>query len=125
MADDLVLHVDLTLDSDADIAELDKETTQLRNALLETDVERVDRSSAGPPPPGTRAGEAAMFGALLVQVAPTVIRSLLTQISDWLSRRSSRSCTVTLGDDTISLSNTTSDDQARLIDAFLARHSIT
>jgi hypothetical protein len=50
--DGLKLRIDLGVEPDADAAELDEATQQLRRELLELDVENVERPSAGPAPPG-------------------------------------------------------------------------
>lgn len=55
------LRVDIGVDADADARELDGETLELRRELLELDVDAVERPTTGPPPPGTRAVEAALL----------------------------------------------------------------
>ncbi|HEY0530367.1 MAG TPA: hypothetical protein VGD29_02070 [Actinoplanes sp.] len=60
----------------------------LREALLDTDVDDVRPATAGQPPPGAKSGEAVALGSLVVTLAPTVLESLLGMVSSWLSRQS-------------------------------------
>lgn len=123
MADDLLmLRVDVRLDEDADAAELDAETVQLREELSQLDVDRVERPTSGPAPPGARAAEAAVLGALLVEVVLPLLGSVVRAIEDWVARRRTRSVKLTLGKDSIELSHVSDADQRRMLEAFLVRH---
>ena len=121
--DRLKLRIDVGVEPDADAAELDEATLQLRRELLELDVEAVDRPVAGPPPSGTRAVEAALLGTLLVTAGQQVIGVLGRVLGDWLSRGAKRTVKLQLDDDVIELTNVSDEDQQRVLNAFLARHS--
>jgi hypothetical protein len=88
----LQLQVEIGLEPDADAAELDEETLELRQELLELDVNAVERPAAGPPPEGARAIELALLGTLLVTAGQEATRSrrLISRmrISGACSRRS-------------------------------------
>jgi len=121
--DQIALRVDIGLDPDADATELDQETLQLREELLELNVDAVNRPSAGPPPQGTRAVEAAVLGTLLVELGRAVLGPAVQAIAGWVARRGTRSVKVTLDGDTIELSNASQEDQREILKTFLARHS--
>lgn len=117
------LRLDVVIDPDAEAAELDAETGRLQEELLGLDVDAVDRAPGEPPPPGTRAAEVALLGTLLVGVGKETIAAVIRTIEAWVERRSSRTVKVTLGDDSIELSNVSDQDQRRLIESFVARHA--
>jgi hypothetical protein len=117
------LHVDVALEADADAEELDKETALLRRELLELDVDAVERQSEGPPPPGTRAVEIAVLGSLLVALGREAIPAVVRTIEGWVARRPDRSVKLELGGDSIELSSVSTEDQQRLLQAFLDRQS--
>ena len=95
----------------------------MRRQLLELDVEAVDRPRTEAPPPGARAVEAAALGGLLVTLAPAVLEGVVATIRSWISRSRGRSATLRLGDDVIEIEEASSEQQDRLIEAFLARHT--
>jgi hypothetical protein len=85
MVDPLRIRLDVAADADAET--LARITTGLRAELLELDVDTVERRSAGPPPEGSKAGEAFAAGALLVAVAPSIVDGVMAVLSSWLSRQ--------------------------------------
>lgn len=113
------------LDPDADASRLDELTAWLGRELLQLDVQGVERVRSGPAPPGTRAGEGAELGALVVTLAttPALLTSLFVALRAWLGYKSKRSVTVTGAESSIVLTGASSADQKRLIDAFIATHS--
>lgn len=116
------LRLEVGMDLDADVAELDAAARQLREELLVLDVDAVERP-AGAAPEGARAAELAVAGALVVHVGQATISAVVRIIERWVARRSGRSVKVTLGADSIELTNAGRDVQQRLIEAFLERHS--
>jgi hypothetical protein len=74
---------------DADVEDVHELAHNLRDALLDADVNDVRQGMAGAVPAGAKSGEAFAVGALVVTLAPTVVESLMTVISSWLSRQSS------------------------------------
>lgn len=64
--DSLELRVDLELDPEADALELEDSTLDLREELLELDVESVERPASGPPPEGAKSAEVVLGATLIV-----------------------------------------------------------
>jgi hypothetical protein len=126
MAGDIgTLELQVGVDRDADAEELDDETRRLRRRLLELDVESVEPASQGPPPPGTRAVDAAAIGTLLVSLATTApaLASLVTTLRGWVGGKSGRSIKLVVGGDTLEISDASREEQDRLIEAWIARHA--
>jgi hypothetical protein len=117
------LRLDVGVEPDADAAELDQAASQLRQELLGLDVDAVERLRGEAPPQGTRAGEATLLGALVVDLGREALAAVMRTIQSWIARRLDRSVKVTLGEDLIELTNVSDEDQRRLIDSFLARHA--
>jgi hypothetical protein len=113
--------VDVGLEADADAEELDEETVRLRSELLELDVEAVERQSGGPPPPGAKAVDVAVLGSLLVALGRDAIPAVVRTIESWVSRRPDRSVKMELGGDSIELRSVSTEEQERLLGAFLER----
>jgi hypothetical protein len=109
----------------ADDQELDEMTTRLRRQLLDLDVDRVERPSAGPAPPGTRAVEIAAVGALLVSMyqSSKVLSSVTGALRSFAARGQARRVKITLDGDSIELTGAADEAQQRLIDLWLERHS--
>jgi len=111
------------LDADADAAELQDATSQLRRELLELDVDDVKAPDGGEAPPGTRGAVGAEIGTLLVAAGRAAIGPVVAAIQSWVARRASRSVKLTIDGDSIEVSNVSPDDQRELIQSFLARHA--
>jgi Effector Associated Constant Component 1 len=116
------LRLEVALEPDADAAELEHATSQLREELLELDLERVDRPTE-PAPPGSRGLDIAALGTLIVGAGRGAIGPVLTAVQSWVARRSSRSVRITIDGDSLELTNASREDQRRLVESFLARHS--
>jgi hypothetical protein len=121
----LQLRIEVGLEPDAEAAELDDVTLQLRRDLLQLDVDNIERATADPPPPGTRAVEAAVLGTLVVTVAREVVEAVVKAAANWLGRRRnpSESLTLEIAGDSIEITNPSAEDQRRLIEVFLAKHA--
>jgi len=117
-----MLRIQLGVGEDTGAEELDDATGHLRDELLELDVEAVERPAAGPAPPGSRGLELAVLGTLLVTIAQEALPVVLATVGRWVSRQGERSVTIELDGDRIEVSGASSEDQRRLIDAFVARH---
>jgi hypothetical protein len=124
-AEDVKLRIQLGLDAGADAEELDEQTANLRRELLELEVKVVDRNRVVEPPPGARAADAATFGTLLVGLANTAsaLSGVVRALRSWLSRGEARSVKLELGGDTLELTGVSSEQQERLIEAWIARHA--
>lgn len=114
------LHLVLTGGQDSDQEELDDLTLQLRERLLELDVDDVEPSRSGAVPAGAKPVDAIAVGALAVTVAPIALRSVLDLVRTWIETRPVRTVSITLGEDSLDLEAVSSADQQRLIEAFLA-----
>lgn len=117
-----VMRLEIVLGEDGDARDLDAAAAQLRSELLLLDVDSVRREPGEPAPPGTRAIEAAVLGSLLVDLGQGTVGAILAAIRGWLRRATApRVVKVTLGGETLELSNASAADQQRLVEAFLAR----
>ncbi|PBC65847.1 hypothetical protein BKI49_00950 [Streptomyces sp. Tue6028] len=112
----------LEADADSDQEELDALTRQLRERLLELEIERAELNRSGAVPGRAKPGEAIAVGALAVTAAPVVLRSVVQTVVSWLGNRPVRTAGISIGDDRLELRGVSSDGQRALIDAFLARH---
>jgi hypothetical protein len=106
---------------DVDLEELEHLTAQLRRGLLELDVESVELARGEPAPPGARAVDPTTIGTLIVTLAPTTIQALVQLVRGWSTGRRVGSVKITLGDDSLELTNASQADLDRLTTAFLER----
>ncbi|MEV5331087.1 hypothetical protein [Streptomyces werraensis] len=116
------MHLVLQGGSDSDQEELDALTLQLRERLLELDVDDVTLERSGDVPVGAKPVDAIAVGALAVTLAPIALRSVLDLVRTWIENRPVRTIALTLGEDSLELEAASSADQQRLIEAFLAAH---
>lgn len=122
---DLRLHL---AERGADAQRLDQVTGYLRQELLELGVDSVSALRVGPPPPGSRALDAAAVGALLVTLSQsaTAVQTLLTVVRGWLGRGGPavrRSVRVEIDGDVLELADASGEEQDRLVALFVNRHS--
>ena len=96
---------------------------QLRRELLDLDVESVEPLSADAPE-GTRSGLATVAGTLVASLGSSNIPALVVAVLRWIRRSpTDRSVRIEIDGDVIDAHNVDSEAQAKLIEAFLARHS--
>ncbi|MFJ9660377.1 hypothetical protein ACIRPR_20745 [Streptomyces griseoflavus] len=107
---------------DSDQEELDALALQLRERLLELDVDRVELNRSGDIPAGAKPADAIAVGALVVTAAPFVLRSAVDLVRTWIENRPVRTVSITLGEDSLEMEAVSSADQQRLIEAFLVAH---
>ena len=119
----LQVRIDVGVEPDADAADLDEATLQLRRELLELDVQDVERPAEGSPPPGARAVEAALLGTLVVTATQELVGAVVRAVAGWLARRPNRSVKLEIAGDSIEVTDPSAEDQQRLIEAFLTRHA--
>jgi hypothetical protein len=100
--------------------ELESFTAQLRQRLLELDVDdvRMERSD-GVPPPGAKSSDLITVGALAVTLAPAVFRPALRVVETWLQNRPVRTVKIDVGGRTLELGHASPDEQRLLVEAFL------
>jgi hypothetical protein len=121
-ADDRAMVLVTIEESGADDERLDELTSVLSAELLSADVDDVARVSAGDAPPGARAVDLAAIGALLVtlQTSIAAVDRMVAAVRSWLGRGSTeRSAELVVGDVTLRLTGSSSDQQDRLIEEFV------
>jgi hypothetical protein len=117
------LGIQVGIGPDATAEEVADATLELRRELLDLDVEAVETQRAGEPPSGTKGGDLAALGTLVVTLAHTqLLTSVLAAIGSWLAASRHRSIRLELGGDVLELSGLSSDEQRRLTDEWLRRH---
>lgn len=119
----LMLNVDAGPETDGE--ELEYLTRQLREELAELEVETVDLVRAGSVPQGAKAGDPMTWGALLVALTASggVLTALISALQSWLTRHERRSVTLDISGDTLEVTGISSDEQQRLINAWINRHT--
>jgi hypothetical protein len=111
--------------ADVDAQELAHLTHQLRRTLLELDVEDVRPIREDDIPPGAKAVDAAAAGALVVTLAPVAMQGVIGVVQAWLAGRPAAAIKVTIGRDSLELTNATAEQVEQLTSAFLSRHPPT
>ncbi len=119
-ADRLILQVLPVADSDAE--ELADLAGGLHAELLSVDAASVASLPAEAAPQGAK-GLGDVAGWLLVQFGtPDGLRAVMTAVRLWTSR-TRRTVEVSIGGDALKVTGATSQQQAEIIDAWLARHA--
>lgn len=118
------LTVTLAAEPDTDAEDLERLTRQLRDELSELDVQ-ANFVTGGPAPANTKAGEVIEWGTLLLTLAASggVITTLINAIQTWLTNRNQPAAvTVEMGGDKLQITGNPTDEQQRIIEAFLHRN---
>ena len=110
---------------EADAEELALLAVDLRGLLLELDIESADPLIRGPAPPGTRAGEMFVVGALTVMLARSkeLVAKLIESVQWWVSLGAGRRVRLELDGDVLEVDGITREDQHKLIQLFIDRHT--
>jgi hypothetical protein len=118
------LKLNINAGPEADIEELAELTRQLREELIELEVEAVDLVSAGETPAEAKAGDSVTWGTLMVTLAASggILTTLINVLQAWLTRHEQRSVTLAIGDDKLEVKGLSSEEQQRLINTWLSRH---
>lgn len=106
--------------------ELEQSTQQLREELLDLNIDSVATVKSGPTPQGSKAGEEMItWGSLLVSLAASggVLPSLIGTVQSWLSRRENQKISMQIDGDKLEVTGVSSEEQRRLIDIWVRRHS--
>jgi hypothetical protein len=111
---------------DADAEEVADLTSQLRQELLELDVDAVELARSGPAPRGTKAVDVLAIGGLILSLAKSsALTHVVKVVQGWLSRDNRRQVEIQMDGDVLKLTGATDEEQRRLVDAWIARHAAT
>jgi len=99
-------------------------TRDIRDDFLELEIKAVDYIHKNIIPEKTKSGEIIEWGTLLLTLAASggVITTIVTAIQSWLSRHERRSIVLEIDQDRLEITGVSSEEQKKLIDAWLARH---
>lgn len=115
------LLVQVVGDEDDESADVQALARALRVELLRLDVEEVDLVTEESLPDGAK-GLALLTGLLNVRAIADELGAIITGLRSWILRNN-RAVTITLGGDTLTLSAATVEDQDKLIDLFISKHT--
>jgi hypothetical protein len=115
---DMVLIISADEQDEERLAEL---TRLLQAELQELDVEQVKQVESKDIPEGARAGASTDLGVLAVQAAPAVIGYVLAVVQSWIRRGRDRSAELNWKGNKIKVTGVASEEQKRLIDAWVNR----
>jgi len=110
----------------SDTGRLEELALQLRQEILELDVQSVQPYAVGEAPEGTRGSAAAVAGALVVSLQPTVaaVTAVVALVRDWLRRSGAqRRVRVEIDGDVLELTGTSTELQLRLVNDWINKHS--
>lgn len=118
----MLLRLDAGPETDAE--ELARITRRLREELLGLDVEAVEFAKSGETPEGAKVGPAIDWNTLLLTLAASggVLTTIIGVLQSWLTRHEGRSVMLEIDGDKIEITGISSEEQKRLIDAWLRRH---
>jgi hypothetical protein len=115
--------VSIVADQDADVEELARLSRQLRDELLELDLDRVDYA-AGQAPDGAKSGTAMSVGTLILTLSDSaVLAAAVGVLRAWVRRGSGRAVTVQVGKDKLEITGKLDEREADLISKFLDQHA--
>ncbi len=119
----LELKLVVDIGPEADKEELETNTLQLRDELMDLDVENVDLVCSGDVPANAKAGDPISWGTLLLTLAASggVITTLINSVQSWLIRNDRKSITLELDGDKLDLKGVSTEEQKRLINEWLKR----
>jgi hypothetical protein len=110
---------------EADAKELERLTRQLREELLELDLESVDLLRGGKAPEKAKVGDPISWGTILLTLAASggVITSLINLLQSWLKRHERSNLTLEIQGDRLELKGIpiSSEEQQRLLEDWLSR----
>ncbi len=70
--------------------QLQEDTLQLRHELMELNIESVELDKSGKLPEDAKPGDPFTLGALVIAVAPEMVKELIKLVLDWLPRDPTR-----------------------------------
>jgi len=119
------LTLSLNPDSNLDPEALQDLTLQLREEILELDVENAELGKLKEAPDGTKAVDPVSIGTLVVTLlaAGGIITTLINAIQSWLTRHDRRSITLEINGDKLQITGISSEEQQQLIKVWTQRHT--
>ena len=118
------LELSVATDSGADAEEVERLVRSLRLELSELELDGVEPIAADAPP-GTRAADAIVVGALLVKLVRSSesLAAVVRTVRGWLGPRGDRRVRIELDGDVLELTGTSDAERERLIATWIERHA--
>ena len=127
MTDDalVTVGVEITPLEDSDKRELTELGNRLRRDLGQTPATRIEAVSVGSAPTGSKGLEVLALGHFVVEISRSVpaLRKVVAVLRDYVIRQPVRSVKISLDGDVLEVTAASSEDQRRLIDAWIAQHA--
>ncbi len=119
------LTVTLGVGANCDAEELLELGQQLRDELLDLDIDAAAFEGLETAPEGAKGVEMLLFGTLAIRLVlnPALLRSVVEMTVAWLARQQARSVKLTLDGDTLEVTGVSSDEQDLLVEQWIARHA--
>jgi hypothetical protein len=119
------LHVHVDAAEGADDEQVAELTLQLRQELLELDVEAVEPARKGQLPEGAKAVEAIAAGGLIISLVKSagLLNAVVNTVQSWLTRLGSRSVKLELDGDVLEVTGVSAQQQRDLIKTWVERHA--
>lgn len=121
----ITVFIDSDSDSETCPEDLERFTQSLQREFSSLDVESVDLLNGGESPSNSKVGDPISWGAIIVTLLATggVITTLINAIQSWLTQCERRSITLEINGDKLQIKGISSEEQKRLIDAWIDRNT--
>lgn len=118
------LLLNLDAGSEGDDEELEELTRKLREELMDLDIEGANFVRFGEAPAKAKSIEPVTLGTLLLTLVASggVLTTTINVLQDWLTRHEKHSLTLEIEGDKLQVTGISSEEQERLINAWLTRH---
>lgn len=108
---------------DASAEEMDRLVTDLREELLELDVQAVEPVPAGPLPAGAKGMPAADVASLVVALSDlAAAATLVASLRSWSARGKRRKVSIRLGEHELAVDDVSAKDATALIKSWIELH---
>ncbi len=117
--------VSIDATSDVDSEELQDLTLQLRDELCELDIEAVEFIKGPEAPERTKGIDPQLVGELLVTLVASggIITTLINTLQSWINRHNQCNATIKIGEDVLNIKGISIEQQDKLIESWVSRHS--
>ena len=117
------LLIEIGAGPDDDVEDLDRQSLNLRDELLELDLDSVEPVVEAAAPAGAKGPTGESVGALLVTISDSaVLVALIGTLKAWIGRVRGRTVTIQVGKDKITVGQVSAEQQARLIESWIKEH---